>query len=197
MRRVPRSNRGRVWSRGRHRWPALAAAIGLALAWGCRSRAPTPEGGTGSVPRRVLEALHSSPPSELVFEGIEEYVGERLYDYMNGAAATYLECGFAVMAACDVLRGADRARVEVYEMSAEETATALYAESAAGSERVLEAGEAGCYWSGFEPEGLFRHGRFLVRVYGYPAAEGEGPALVARVAAAVDGALRDAASPVP
>jgi hypothetical protein len=66
----------------------------------------------------------------------------------------------------------------------------LYAELSASSVAPFGVGEAGCTWAGFEPEALFRRGRFLVRLLGYARDRDAAASLLAEVGAAIDAELR-------
>lgn len=140
--------------------PVLLGALALTLC-GCRALPPPAPG-----PLALLAAAAQATPA-LRFGPPEEYRGERLYDYMDGAAVTYLEHHFLALAAGDAFRGADQAKVELYELASPADATLLYTELTASPGTAFAAGEAGCTWAGFEPEALFRRGRYLVRLLGY------------------------------
>jgi hypothetical protein len=117
---------------------------------------------------------------------VQVYEGERLYDFMNGAAVTYLEHHFRTLAAADVFRGEDQAKIELYELATASDCERLYAEFSASSRTHFPAGEAGSFWAGFEPEALFRRGPFLVRLLGYAKDRDAAASLLAEVAEAVD-----------
>ena len=127
----------------------------------------------------------ASAASELRFGEPDAYAGERLYDYMNGAAVTYLERNFRTMVACDVFEGETQAKIEVYEMASAEDAVAVYSDLTGSGGEPLGVGAVGCVWQGFEPEGVFRSGRFFVRVLAYAKDAETGTALVRKVATAL------------
>ena len=183
-RRISRepSSRGRAAVACRRLLP-LGAALALTLC-GCRTMPPA-----ASTPAAVLAATARATPA-LRFGPVEEFPGERLYNYMNGAAVTYLEHHLRTLAAGDVFRGADQAKIELYELASPADATRLYTALTASPGTAFAAGEAGCTWAGFEPEALFRRDRFLVRLLGYAKDRNAAASLLAEIAAALDGQLQ-------
>ena len=160
--------------------------VALALALGACRTVPGP---ALTPPAAVLAATAAAAPG-LRFGPVEEFPGERLYDYMDGAAVTYLEHHLRTLAACDVFRGADQAKIELYELASAADATRLYAGLTAAAGAPFAAGEAGCTWAGFEPEALFRRDRFLVRLLGYAKDRDAAARLLAEIATALDGQLQ-------
>jgi len=163
--------------------PAWLGALVLILC-ACRSTLAVPRG-----PVAAITAAAAASAS-LRFGRTEEYRGERLYDFMDGAAVTYLDHHCRTLAAADVFRGQDQAKIELYELASAADSAALYAELTGSPGTPFAAGEAGCIWAGFEPEALFRRGRFLVRLLGYAKDREAAAALLADVAAAIDAQLR-------
>jgi hypothetical protein len=109
---------------------------------------------------------------------------------MDGAAVTYLEHHCRALAAGDVFRSADQAKIELYEMASPDDARRLYAQLTASPGTAFAAGEAGCTWAGFEPEALFRRERFLVRLLGYAQDRAAAASLLVETATALDAQLR-------
>jgi len=140
-------------------------------------------------PAALLAATAQATPA-LRFGPTQTYAGERLYDFMDGAAVTYLEHHARILAAADVFRGADQAKIELYEMASPDDSTRLYAELAASAKTAFPAGEAGCTWAGFEPEALFRRGPYLVRLLGYARDREAAASLLAEIGKALDGQLQ-------
>ena len=166
---------------------AATALLGACIATvGCRVLRPRDEADETA---RVVMARFSASPSQLSLEGIQEYPGERLFDYMNGAATTFLDHGFQTMVSCDAIRGSTQAKIELYEMITLAAARAVYAELCAGEGDVLAAGEEGCFWAGFEPQGIFRRGRLVAQIYAYAEEAEQGKGMVLEVAALLDGAM--------
>jgi len=158
----------------------------MTLCPACRVVSPGP---VDSAPTAILKTVGDALIGCRV-ESVEEYPGERLYDYMNGAAVTYLERHFRTMAACDVFRASEQAKIELYEMASAQDAQELYTELAGSGEAGLGAGQAGCYWAGFEPEGIFHRSRFFVRVLAYAKDVNAGKKLIADVAKGLDAQLQ-------
>jgi len=170
----------------------LAGFSGLVLLLlGQACRAPSDGGGQAATATPAVAALRSAARSlpGLRFDSFQEYAGERLYDYMDGAAVTYLDHHVRVLAACDVFRGQTQAMVEVYDMSSASDAAAVFQEFSGSSGQRLEVGEAGCYWLGSGPEGIFHRGRFFVRVLAFAADADLALALIREVAAGLDRAV--------
>lgn len=165
---------------------AAVLCMALVLCAACRVVLPAPA--EVSAPVAILHDLSGSLPGCRV-DAVEEYPGERLYDYMNGAAVTYFERKFRTLATGDVFRGSAQAKIELYEMTAAGDAQQLYAEFASSGDAELSAGQAGCCWQGFEPEGIFHRGRFFVRVIAYAKDPAAGKQLLADVAKGVDALL--------
>ena len=168
---------------------SCACAILLCCS-GCRTWVDDAEGPAGSgAASPSVQTICSSIPASLpggTVSGIEEYPGDRLYDYMNGAAVTYFEYGFKTLGACEVDGGAVKAKVELYQMDSAENAQRVYAAFAGSPGKVLKAGLAGQYWHGFEPEGIFHRGRHFVRVLTYATGADQAVAFLGKVAAALD-----------
>lgn len=164
---------------------AVSLCVLALVLCGCR----TPPGAASAAVAAATAAAEAAPT--LRFGQVEEYPGERLYDFMDGAAVTYLEHHCRTLAAAAVFRGADQAKIELYELASPADAMALYAELTGSPGTPFAAGEAGCCWAGFEPEVLFRRGRFLVRLLGYARDREAAMELLAKVAAAIDGQLRE------
>lgn len=161
---------------------ALAGAV-LAAAGGCRTVPERPR-----APDLILAVAAQSVPG-VRLGTIQTYAGERLYDFMDGAAVTYMEHNFHVLAAADTYRGADLAKIELYEMATAGDCERLYSQFAAAPGAPFAAGEAGCSWAGFEPEVLFRRGPYLVRLLGYCEDRDAAARLLRDLAAAIDAHL--------
>lgn len=162
----------------------LVATVLLGGGSGCRTTAKAV-----ASPAAVLTATAQANPA-LRFGPTQTYAGEQLYDFMDGAAVTYLEHHVRVLAAADVFRGEDQAKIELYEMASPDDSARLYAELAASSKVAFAAGEQGCTWAGFEPEALFRRGPYLVRLLGYAKDAGAAASLLVEVGVAIDSSLR-------
>ena len=123
-------------------------------------------------------------------DGFEEYRGERLYDYMNGAAVTYLEHRFRTLAACDVYAGSTQAKVELFGMGSEADAAAVFDEFKSLGGSRLAVGQQSRYWPGIEPETIFRRGAHFVRLLVYAEDAALARKLAERVASGIDRVLQ-------
>ena len=141
------------------------------VAIGCRHNAASPQ----AILRKGLAGAEN-----LKIRSTEQYRGQELYNYMNGAAETYYERGFRVLGVAELERGDTHALVELYQLGIPANATALFASYRDKAAKPLDAGTEGCYWPSQEIEGLFHRGPFFCRVYVYapagPPGRG-GPAL--------------------
>ena len=184
-------------SRSTAAWRALLAADRRLLAvlalgtvtlvlWGCRGAPPL---APYSAPGAALLSAAAGAVHGLRLAPVEEYPGEHLYDFMNGAAVTYLEHHCRTLTAASAFRGSDQAKIELYDLATAADAQALYAELTGKPGTPFAAGEAGCLWEGFEPEALFHRGRFLVRLLGYAKHRDTATALLTEIAAALDAQL--------
>ncbi len=164
---------------------AYAAAglllVALSGAWGCRSLSGRVTSPLADV---VQDALGDLPG--VSHDHVEVFEGEQLYDYMNGAAVTYLERDFRRMIACDVYEQSVQAKVELFEMGAAQSAGAVFSELSSAGGEPLAVGEGGRYWSGGESEGVFLRGAFIVRILVYAEEATTAAALTKKVAAALD-----------
>jgi hypothetical protein len=167
----------------------LAAGGTLVSGWGCQTPAAVRHRGDDGAAAAIERTALVLPG--LRFGAVEEYPGERIYDYMDGAAVPYVEHRVRHLAACDVYRGPSQARIELYEAAAAADATALYREFSAPPGRAeLGAGEAGCYWLGCGPEGIFHRQRFFARVLAYAKEPAEALELIRQLAGGLDAELR-------
>ena len=163
-------------------WPVILLTVALVgILAACRGLTCP----AAAEPADILAATAAATPG-LRFGVVRTYTGEGLYEFMDGAAVTYLEHHFRTLAATDVFRGADQAKIELYSMAAAADAATLYGELTGSPGTPFAAGEVGCFWAGFEPEALFRRGRFLVRLLGYAKERDAAASLLAEVAAALD-----------
>jgi len=119
---------------------------------------------------------------EAKVSNVEGFAGEELYNYMNGAAATYLENGRVEMQAADVDVGGVSSKVELYTMASADVAQKIYTAFAkgAGGEAVA-VGQAGTLWPSTEPEGIFHLGPHFVRVMTYAADAATGKRVASQV----------------
>lgn len=165
-------------------FPSFLAGILLSGVSGCRMSSFY-----GPDPGRVLGDAAASLP-QLRFEKITLFPGEQLYDYMNGAAVTYLEQGFRVLGACDVFQNATQAKIELFQMASQEDAEAVFEEFAMGTGGIeFGPGGGGKYWSGTDSEGIFQDGPFFVRIMVYSKSPETAALLAEKIGRAVDDAI--------
>lgn len=127
---------------------------------------------------RLSEALAGATVTK-----VERFAGEEMYNYMDGAAVTYLEHGPVWLTVAEVQYAGIRSQVEVYDLGTPAQATAIYATFAAGGNgEKLVVGEAGTLWPSVEPEAIFRQGRFFVRTMTYAGDAATGKRVVTEVA---------------
>ena len=113
---------------------------------------------------------------------VESFAGEELYNYMNGAAATYLEDGPVRMTAGDVEFAGVSSKVELYTMVSAAAAQRIYgafAESPGGE--FVAVAQGGTLWPSKEPEGIFLLGPHFVRVMTYAADAATGKRVASQV----------------
>jgi hypothetical protein len=134
----------------------------------------------------------SSHLAGAVVSNVEAFQGEEMYNYMDGAAVTYLEHGRVQLTAADVQLDGISSKVELYTLASPEAAGSVYsafAKSEGGE--ALACGVAGTLWPSTEPEAIFRRGCHFVRVMTYAADVATGKRVATAVAKAVDGLLVD------
>lgn len=169
-----------------------------AMLWALCTACRTQPSGEGVAPRTdhadaagILRATGRRLPGMRV-DGFEQYRGEHLYDYMNGAADAYLAHHFRVLAACDVHAGSTQAKVELFEMRSEGDAAAVFAEFKSLDGRQFAVGSESRYWPGIEPETIFRRGVYFVRLLVYAGDAAVAEKLAETIASGIDLALQDA-----
>jgi hypothetical protein len=123
---------------------------------------------------------------------VESYLGEEMYNYMNGAAATYLGHGRVQLTAADVELDGVSSKVELFTLSSPQAARRVYAEFAKSEGgQALACGVAGCLWPSTEPEAIFHRGPHFVRVMTYAADAPTGKRVATAVARAMDQLLAE------
>jgi hypothetical protein len=127
---------------------------------------------------------------------VERFEGEELYNYMNGAAATYLEHGKVRMVSADVTLDGVASKVELYTMVSADAATKVYAAFAAsdGGEELI-CGVAGTLWPSSEPEAIFHRQERFVRVMTYARDAATGKRVATKVALGIDRLLTEPKQP--
>ena len=169
----------------------MTTALWVFLA-ACRTRYP--KRGIGSQENAttatgILRAVDRGLPG-MRLDGFEEYRGERLYDYMNGAAVTYFEHRFRVLSVCDVYEGSAQAKVELFEMDSVADAAAVFDEFNSPGGRQPAIGQESRFWPGVEPEAVFRRGAHFVRVLVYAEDAAVAERLAEKVASGIDRVLQ-------
>ena len=175
-------------------WRAVVTAVLWLVCSACRTQSPGHTGSSRDVAAGVTTILQSVGRAcpGLRFGGLEEFRGERLYDYMNGAAVTYFEHHFRVMAACDVYDGSIQAKVELFEMGSAADSQAVFGEFESLGGRKLAVGQDSRYWPGIEPETILRRGPYFVRLLVYAQDPAAAEKLAEKTASAIDRELREA-----
>ncbi len=150
-------------------------AMWCLLSVGCATVAPP----RGVQPERLSTVLPGAAVAK-----VERFAGEEMYNYMDGAAVTYLEHGPVWLTVAEVQYAGIRSQAEVYELGTFAQAAAVYATFAAGGNgEKLAVGEAGTLWPSVEPEAIFHQGRYFVRTMTYAGDAGTGKRVVTEVAA--------------
>ena len=153
----------------------------LLLVWlvvGCATVAPRPDVQLERLPEHLDGATVTR---------VERFAGEEMYNYMNGAAVTYLEQGPVWLVVGEVALSGVRSQVEVYDLGTPGHAAAIYtAFAAGGTGEALAVGEAGTLWPSVEPEAIFWRGRHFVRVMSYAGDAVTGKRVATAVATRLD-----------
>ncbi|MEW5944619.1 MAG: DUF6599 family protein [bacterium] len=89
------------------------------------------------------------------------FVGERLYDFIDGAAEKYFEFGFTRAATLEYASGGETATVDVFEMSAPRSARAIFEYENPSVLPRLGAGDDG---AASDYQAALRLGRFYVKI---------------------------------
>jgi hypothetical protein len=91
------------------------------------------------------------------------YVGDNLFDLINGGAELYHEFGFVeVLSAQLLIPGADPLKVEIYDMGSAESAWGIYSMTATSNAKPFQAGTEGRHGEGFSQ---FVKGRYMLYFY--------------------------------
>ncbi|MCK5766676.1 MAG: hypothetical protein KAH26_11870 [Bacteroidales bacterium] len=91
------------------------------------------------------------------------YVGDDLFDLINGGAELYHEFGFAEVLVTEILiQEADPLKVEIYDMGSPEAAWGIYSMTATSNSRQVYLGVAGRQGEGFAQ---FIKGNYMVYMY--------------------------------
>lgn len=155
-----------------------SALLLLWLVGGCATVAQRPDVRLEGLPEQLAGATVTR---------VERFAGEEMYNYMNGAAATYLEQGPVWLVVGEVELSGIRSQVEVYELATPGHAAAIYgAFAAGGTGEAVAVGEAGTLWPSVEPETIFRRGRYFVRVMSYAGDAVTGKRVATAVATGLD-----------
>jgi hypothetical protein len=102
-------------------------------------------------------------PANEVYGEPELFVGDNLFDLINGGAELYHEYGFMeVLAAKMSIPGADPVKVEIYDMGSPESAWGIYSMTATSNSKSFIAGTSGRLGEGFSQ---FVKGSYMVYLY--------------------------------
>jgi len=93
----------------------------------------------------------------------ELYVGDDLFNLINGGAELYHEYGFIEVLATEIIiPGTSSRKVEIYDMGSPEAAWGIYSMTATGNSRQIHLGDAGRQGEGFAQ---FIKGNYMVYMY--------------------------------
>ena len=102
-------------------------------------------------------------PDIEVYGEPELYVGDDLFNLINGGAELYHEFGFVDVLAAEITApGANRLKVEIYDMGSPEAAWGIYSMTATRNARQIYLGVAGRQGEGFAQ---FIKGDYMVYIY--------------------------------
>ena len=91
------------------------------------------------------------------------YVGDDLFDLINGGAELYHEFGFVEVLVTEILiQGTDPLKVEIYDMGSPEAAWGIYSMTRTSNAKAFYAGVAGRKGEGFSQ---FIKGNYMVYMY--------------------------------
>jgi len=114
------------------------------------------------------ETIYDVMPGEdcegIVLSGSPElYVGDDLFNLINGGAELYHEFGFVEVIAAETSgKGETPVKTEVYDMGSAEAAWGIYSLTATSNAMILDLGDAGRKGEGFIQ---FIKGRYMVYLY--------------------------------
>jgi len=127
-------------------------------------------------PISAQESIHDilnfndCPGIDLV-DNPELYVGDDLFNLINGGAELYHEYGFVEVLAADLLISGDNpVKVEIYDMGSPEAAWGIYSMTATSAAKIFNAGSDGRQGLGFAQ---FVKGNHMVYMYYDEIAESE------------------------
>jgi hypothetical protein len=161
---------------------ALALVLLLVVSVGCQLAARPKPGATP--PDAVLKASEGRF-ADGKFTKFSTHPGNRLYDYMDGAAEAYFARGFITLATVDVNWKETQAKVELYLVRSADDAAKLFDDFNDGKGRKLAAGLRSAAWDAKELEGIFHRGPYFARVITY-GNDAEARSLLDTLATAID-----------